>query len=100
MNNMWTVEVQMKGWEERKEIVRKFEDSKSYRSRKLNIWVSTRTILRVLYVIRVAKSNKYSLLLQMNSKILNKQLSVLFERGITLEIAKIFKIIQIAHLWK
>ena len=100
MDNMWTVEVQMKGWEERKEIVRKFEDSKDYRSRKLNIWVSTRTILRVLYVIRVAKSNKYSLLLQMNSKILNKQLSVLFERRITLEIAKIFKIIQIAHLWK
>ena len=90
----------MKGWEERKEIVRKFEDSKGYRSRKLNIWVSTRTILQVLYVIRVAKSNKYSLFLQMNSKILNKQLSVLFERRITLEIAKIFKIIQIAHLWK
>lgn len=59
-----------------------------------------RTILRVLYIIRVAKSNKYSLLLQMNSKIWNKQLSALFERGITLEIAKIFKIIQIEHLWK
>lgn len=59
-----------------------------------------RTILRVFYIIRVAKSNKYSLLLQTNSKIWNKQLSALFERGITLEIAKIFKIIQIEHLCK
>lgn len=66
----------------------------------LNIARSTRTILRVLYVIRVAKSNKYSLLLQMNSKIWNKQLSALFERGIALETAKILKIIQIELLWK